>query len=221
MINRLSAFTLPFGGVGGGFGLLFLLLLPFGSMAQKVSLGENGHLILHLDRANGMPENSYTTRSTTSWIGNQVPSNSAWLSSEYNQSGGIVNAAVFRKIEVAPRDLTATSGAITASAVRKGMYWADAVNACRNLEYDGHSDWRLPTQKELLLIYVLQPVISTFFDESNSDEKFYDSDTDANHGYWCLTEQTASNAWRIYFKNGGCWNSPKNTAYYVRCVREM
>jgi len=33
------------------------------------------------------------------------------------------------------------------------MYWYDAIDACENLNFAGHSDWRMPNINELLSIY--------------------------------------------------------------------
>lgn len=39
---------------------------------------------------------------------------------------------------------------------RKKYYWEDAVKACRNLKFDGRSDWRLPNIRELQSIVYYQ-----------------------------------------------------------------
>ncbi|MFV0289345.1 MAG: DUF1566 domain-containing protein [Mangrovibacterium sp.] len=201
---------------------LSIFLLPLMGMAQKVSKGANGHLILHLDAKNGMPVGSFTSTSKTEWFEGKSTNNSAWTSSAENQSAGIINATVFQKLELAPRDISSSSQ-IVAGGGRQKMTWATAANTCRNLVYGGHDDWRLPTQKEILLIYVMSPIIATFLAEDSSLQGFYDTDDNINvNAYWCLTEQSSSSAWRVYFKNGGCYSTGKSSGqYFARCVREV
>ena len=93
-----------------------------------------------------------------------------------------------------------------------------AAEFCLNLELDAdgdgdndletnlESDWRLPTQKELMQAYI------------NGAANNLPS-VAANH--WSSTEDynTQSNAWRVYLYSGYTRASTKVTGYTVRCVR--
>ena len=114
--------------------------------------------------------------------------------------------------------------------------WDQAVNYCNNLETDGYTNWRMPTQRELMLIWVLGGAsnVSTgemdfstnkqypFFEDSQeylhqqSQFTAFDSDT------WSATEYspTVRCAWRIGFGSGITYDHVYVFDYSFRCVRD-
>lgn len=98
--------------------------------------------------------------------------------------------AVSAKFEVYSSD-NATSGA-----------WADAAGKCP-------SGWRLPTQRELILISVMK-------------DQFSGITGLASASYWSATEYSTTSAWYFGFStNYTNYATKTNTAYYVRCVRDL
>ena len=91
--------------------------------------------------------------------------------------------------------------------------WENALAYCQNLTLGGHSDWRLPTRRELVSIVdysVSSPSIdSTVFPGTNSSV-YWSSSTDAYSTY---------NAWSVYFNGGVVYGNSKGDDFYVRCVR--
>jgi Protein of unknown function (DUF1566) len=94
----------------------------------------------------------------------------------------------------------------------KRMTWNEAIEACKNLEYAGHKDWRLPTREELLTIVDLtkhDPAADPIF-KTNADA-------------WYLTSTPCAwfsgLAWIVNFNDGYVSNSNKDSYYYVRPVR--
>jgi hypothetical protein len=94
-----------------------------------------------------------------------------------------------------------------------GREWANALSYCNDLTLGGHSDWRLPSVKELISIldvHNIAPAIdNTVFPDTNR----------AN--YWTSTSISVdpSRAWHVNFDWSNNYYSDKATANYVRCVR--
>ena len=88
------------------------------------------------------------------------------------------------------------------------MTWYEAVKACADLE----DRWRLPTIKELKILYKNKAEIGGF----------------AGLYYWSSTPDTADgvnktdhDAWGLIFKNGIPFGSSKYTNGDVRAVRDF
>jgi hypothetical protein len=93
------------------------------------------------------------------------------------------------------------------------MNWAKAKDACANLRVGGHSDWRLPTIRELLTLVDYErhdPCIDTDFFECKST--YYWTSTPAH-------SNPADSAWIVYFGNGGALWDDQDNGYRVRAVR--
>ncbi len=90
-----------------------------------------------------------------------------------------------------------------------------ASTYCSELVLGTHSDWRLPTRKELvgLVDYShtgsADPSIDPIFEQS------------ASSSYWSSTTYAgnASSAWLVYFGSGYQYGVNKSYSRYVRCVR--
>lgn len=92
--------------------------------------------------------------------------------------------------------------------------WQQAVDYCSNLTYCGHSDWRLPTRKELFTLVNfgrVNPAIDTDAFPGVPSAYFWSSSSHLGH--------TPGNAWGVYFGNGlvGANNKAHNGS--ARCVR--
>lgn len=75
--------------------------------------------------------------------------------------------------------------------------------------------WRLPTQRELMLMWLFREGINTIYASPPT------SQLTANK-YWSATEQTANNAWYMDFASTPQSGSKsKTTAMNVRCVRDF
>ena len=95
------------------------------------------------------------------------------------------------------------------------MLWQEALDACQNLVFAGHNDWRLANVKELISLI---------------DYGRYDPSLPAGHpfigevSYDCWSSTTlsgnSSHAWVVYFDDGLVYNYDKSSREdAVRCVR--
>ena len=92
-------------------------------------------------------------------------------------------------------------------------YWATALLACAAYTQDGSwaGQWRLPTKKELELIFAKKELLSSI---TNTDGDFY----------WSATESNSDDAyaWRGGANDDDWEPMPKTPSYYsVRCVRDI
>lgn len=114
--------------------------------------------------------------------------------------------------------------------------WSDAVSYCDNLTEEGYSDWRLPSQRELMMIWLLggssnvtsgdkndtgvgsasKPVNTPYIYQQSGFTAF-----SADH-YWSATETStgSSYAWYVSFSYGDTTNYNKTHSSFVRCVRD-
>lgn len=182
--------------------LLIGLIAPTGLHAQKV-YNDGSKTILDLTENAGMPAGAITDVSKYTSF---TPSETV-LDSQNDQNGSI-NATVFQKLEIAPSDLD-QSGTIGSTA---GTFtWIEAFNSCKSLNYNG-TGWRLPTQRELILIHIFKPALD---DINGITFNEYAS-------YWSATEYGAGSSWCITFFGSNLREMPKSTTTcYARCVREV
>jgi lysozyme family protein len=83
--------------------------------------------------------------------------------------------------------------------------WNDAKTASDELNLNGYNDWRLPSRKELELIY------------GNMFKLGIGKLTSGY--YWSSEEKSATKARVLLFYNGNYHHLNKNSIYYVRAVR--
>lgn len=117
--------------------------------------------------------------------------------------------------------------------------WADAVSYCDNLVEEDCDDWRLPSQRELMLIWVMganssvtsgyvndtgvgdssaKPISSSYLYQQSDFTPF---STSAD--YWAASEVSSSDywAWHVAFDNGYTdLTGTKTSSRNVRCVRD-
>jgi Protein of unknown function (DUF1566)/Viral BACON domain len=99
------------------------------------------------------------------------------------------------------------------TASSNGMTWELSLAYCEGLNLGGHTDWRLPTIKELrsLVDYSrCDPAINTTYFPNTVSSVYWSSTTYADF---------TSNAWGVYFFYGYDNYFNKNYSYYVRAVR--
>jgi len=89
---------------------------------------------------------------------------------------------------------------------------ASAINFCNKMVYGGYSDWFLPNNEELDMLYQNKASLGGFLSTGPSP-----SYTDG--AYWSSSMVSMTNAWSVRFSNGTKVSSAKNTNQYIRCVR--
>lgn len=104
---------------------------------------------------------------------------------------------------------SSTSNVFTLSADGSRPTGGVAVGFCDALNiasFGGHSDWYLPTQKQLMQAYI-----------DGSANNLPNPD----NFFWSSTEfyTNTANAWNVFLNNGTTYNNTKVTAFSVRCVR--
>lgn len=112
--------------------------------------------------------------------------------------------------------------------------WFDAIVYCDNLTEEGYSDWRLPSQRELMMIWILgggsnglngnkndtgvgsatYPISTTSLYQQSGFTPFNGS------FYWSTTPSSDADAWNLYTGNGTMASYSKYNTYNIRCVRD-
>lgn len=117
------------------------------------------------------------------------------------------NMTISHYFEVAKKDYNETE-----------TNWISAVNSCNTWTEDG-GNWRLPTQKEVMLLSILSKEI----EQRASSIGFSSFKAD---NYWSATESLDNYSWCGNFNLGtmsyfGTINGGKTKPHYVRCVRDV
>ena len=197
--------------------LLAGLLIPTEGTAQKVYKDASNRVVLDSSETGvniGLPAAAVTSTKKYPNGSYGTVSNTVLLfgtGSTINSVTGSINATVYQKLEVAPMSMgsNTTPTLSTASAT---MNWTTAFTRCKNLNYNGGTGWRLPTQRELQLLYIFNTAFDSFFGTSG-----FNSNT-----YWSATENSETNVRIVNFGNGGQTSvSLKTNSNYARCVREL
>lgn len=133
-----------------------------------------------------------------------TPANDALLSVGINVSGhnGTWNEKMSSKFQVMRANHSVGS-----------TDWATAWNSCKSYNGEGGTagSWRLPTQREIDMIWVLHPQLIG----KASFSAFIAGDN------WSSTEYNATQAWYVRFSDSYPDYSTKTTGRYVRCVRDI
>jgi hypothetical protein len=92
---------------------------------------------------------------------------------------------------------------IAPKSAEESCSWDTARTYCLFLNFDGKTDWRLPTKEEL--------------------NQIYESDNDFRSGrYWASNEQSVDTAWSQSFENGSRYPNFKfYGGLHVRPVRDI
>lgn len=91
--------------------------------------------------------------------------------------------------------------------------WNGAIEYCKNLNFAGFADWRLPSRMELLSIA----------DKTKVNPAMQDGFKNVVFGfYWsnAYFASVSSGAWYVYFVSGNSFYALKVNSRYVRCVRD-
>ena len=105
-----------------------------------------------------------------------------------------------------------STGLVWQKDTEPGTYsWQDALEYCEGLDLAGHTDWRLPTIRELLSIVNygrFDPAIDPVFGAVSS-------------WYWSSSTDVGSPglAWGVGFSGGCVLYNHKSIGHYVRAVR--
>lgn len=136
---------------------------------------------------------------------------------------------VAAKFEVAPLP--------TEGSQRIRRDWKSAVDYCKNLTANGHNDWRMPTQRELMLMFVMNDQLKEpLLEKAETIGSIGDDEEVKQHAfYWSATRDASSldeenMRWSVCFcKDNDGVNDPtgktegynKAATNYVRCVRDV
>lgn len=113
--------------------------------------------------------------------------------------------------------------------------WTEANNYCNNLIANGHDDWRMPTQRELMLMFVLNDQLQLKDQLLEKSEIQGTGEAEIiNHAfYWSATQDLSSGnedniGWSVCFcrdnpddPTGKTEGYPKEYENYIRCVRDV
>ena len=174
--------------------IIFISILSTQDLySQKVYKNAENKIILDLGPDSGFPQGAVTTTK-----GVKVITPNASSLGANNDHNGSINATLYYKLEIAPSDYSA------------GSDWVTAYNGCKGATINGTTGWRLPTQRELMLIYLFKDYIGELgsaFGASN---------------YWSATEGSAPASWYVGFSLGNACNYAKaNTSLRARCTRDL
>lgn len=152
------------------------------------------------------------------YSGSAGPFHANWTSSTIPTHNETEAAnALAEKFQVAREDCNSTN-APNVELYYNGYFWVPAVAACAAYTQSGTTheqtagNWRLPTEKELLLIY------------SKKSELTGVDGVISYRYYWSATEDSSdsSYAWDVYLGDGSTSSTPKNGGnFQVRCVRDI
>ena len=98
--------------------------------------------------------------------------------------------------------------------IEQRLPWNKAFNECKNLNYAGYTDWRLPNKNELLSLvnYEKPEKPYSYFPDMPRDGSFWSSSTSTS---------STERAWLVHFGDGFMLvHSKKNGSNYLRCVRD-
>jgi hypothetical protein len=173
------------------------LLIPRMTAAQRdaISSPAIGLMIYQTDGTVG-----FYYYNGSSWAEVAATSKTYSVNTFYAELGGYV-------IQISPNG---KHGLVVAMQDQGSSTWYqanDLLSNPSNHDADGKefSDWRLPTKRELNLMYVVY---------NNGNAAFLNA-----NDYWSSTEYGNDGAWGQFFGNGGQGYNDKDYAYDVRAVR--
>jgi len=89
-------------------------------------------------------------------------------------------------------------------SVGKVGTWNHAIDYCRRLNYNGYSDWRLPTANELKHVHNKHGQVFNYY---RGDD------------FWSSTPTTGSKYYVVYAVDAYQYKRNKRETNYIRCVR--
>lgn len=187
--------------------MILILTVMFAGLTPPVALygqrvyKENDRVFLDLADG-GMPADAITSISK---IKPDVVASDTGGPMADNKVSESINATLYRQLEIAQYDIN-DAGEIGGSGTMV-MSWATAFNNCRNLG----EGWRLPTQRELILMNVFKDALE-------------EAGAEITNAHWSATEVDGQNSWGVFFQTVA-----STVAVYAktvpsvraRCVREV
>lgn len=163
------------------------------AVAQKVYKDENEKIILDCGPDSGFPQGAVEKTTGQKFI--IEPQANAMA--DNNSDTGTINATVFYKLE------------IDAENISNEATWVNAYNACKGKGTNENGEiWRLPTQKELMLMYIFSTAINDLGGSISGD-------------CWSATEASNDKSRYVNFSTGLVYGKGKTYGLGVRCVREI
>lgn len=166
--------------------------------AQKVKV-ENGKAIID---ASGLPNTNMVKKARTT---NATNSTTVPVDDINDLASKKSNETLYQKFEVSKTD-NSTS-----------INWMDGVNTACSGTINGTTGWRLPTQRELQLIWILHSRLKAL------DPSIF-TPLSLNY-YWSATLVEGNRYYSYYLRTINnlfmSSSNPKTNNYYVRCIREL
>ncbi|WP_455640432.1 Lcl C-terminal domain-containing protein [Parabacteroides sp.] len=192
---------------------LFLLLVLFSvDLSAQTATTVNGYPVIDLSAFHswGAVLSSTEAAARRTEMNDQTPYSGAYMDvgNHISNQRGTWNAKMSGKFQVMRNDLT-----------EEPINWTTAYNRCKNYDGEGGGvgQWRLPTQRELSMMWILHPQLIGKGDITPLYFNLFNS-----YGHWSATECTALTAWQVYFGDGSMTNVDKaSSKCRVRCVRDL
>ncbi|MBD3789241.1 MAG: DUF1566 domain-containing protein [Campylobacterales bacterium] len=89
-------------------------------------------------------------------------------------------------------------------SVGKAGKWGHAVNYCRALNYAGYSDWRLPTEDELIHVHEKEGQVFSYFRDND---------------FWTSTPTVDRKYYVVFPADAHPYAREASQSNYIRCVR--
>lgn len=172
------------------------VMLSVGGYAQTVTKSEKGAMI----DCSALKSDGFTKAHKARTTFGTNNNNTSIKENATDIASRVSNDKIYYKFEV--------HGTSNSTSMAAG--WREAIDLCAGLY--GGLEWRLPTQRELMLIYVLHPELKEVTDFEPFDAYYY----------WSATQSEAYTSWDVDFSSG--YTSTRSKIYNgnrVRCVREI
>lgn len=182
--------------------LLMVMLLPVFPLSAQVVSTATGYPVIDLSALEplGALLSSSEAAARRTEMNAQTPTNDVSLPVGGDENG-VWNAKMSIKYQVMRTDRSTGTDRANAWALCKSY----------NGEGGGAGQWRLPTQRELEMIWILHPQLIN---------KASFTAFSANY-YWAATEYTGTSGWAVRFSDGYTNSNTKTSSTYVRCVRDL
>jgi hypothetical protein len=151
---------------------------------------------------------SYAVQTCPAYIPNATPSSRYTVDTAASTVTDNQTGLMWQQCSVGQ---TAASGSCTGSGTTTN--WQGALQAGQDSAVGGHTDWRLPNNKELSSIVAfncINPSVNLSVFPNTPSSSFWSSSPDAN---------LSGRAWRVYFDYGSGSTGTRSNNYYVRLVR--
>lgn len=107
------------------------------------------------------------------------------------------------------------------------VVWQKSIRQCDDLIFGGHTDWRLPTEKELMEAHIhgMRNVgyngtgTERLAGKTQYNNSYFAGDIDL--GFWSATtiSNQLTHTWNVGMSNGSTFPADKSITYHVLCIR--